>query len=285
MISPPRKPQKTAADYMVVALSPALIMGLVGSICFFLIEVFYQGPMGGGARWVMFWFVIAIVLVSRIAIEQSSEHAAVYGLALAAAVWLYLARMTPSYLLSIVLLGIVWFCANKLVWDCTLIDDDEDASGQGLLQKPEAETKIKSPSKTKRKRARIKFAGTLGRLFFACSAAAVWDWTGFTAFQRGGFASVGPGISCCLYGSRTGIACDDEFPRSAPVFAAALPANAGIDCVCLGEIRRRRCDPYCRWRAVCSTSGRERILERVSASGRLSLAASQSLRRRAQSPR
>jgi hypothetical protein len=152
MISPPRKPQKTAADYMVVALSPALIMGLVGSICFFLIEVFYQGPMGGGARWVMFWFVIAIVLVSRIAIEQSSEHAAVYGLALAAAVWLYLARMTPSYLLSIVLLGIVWFCANKLVWDCTLIDDDEDASGQGLLQKPEAETKIKSPSKTKRKR-------------------------------------------------------------------------------------------------------------------------------------
>jgi hypothetical protein len=201
MISPPRKPQKTAADYMVVALSPALIMGLVGSICFFLIEVFYQGPMGGGARWVMFWFVIAIVLVSRIAIEQSSEHAAVYGLALAAAVWLYLARMTPSYLLSIVLLGIVWFCANKLVWDCTLI------------------------------------------------------------------------------------ACDDEFPRSAPVFAAALPANAGIDCVCLGEIRRRRCDPYCRWRAVCSTSGRERILERVSASGRLSLAASQSLRRRAQSPR
>ncbi len=43
--------------------------------------------------------------------------------------------MTPSYLLSIVLLGIVWFCANKLVWDCTLIDDDEDASGQ-LLRKP-----------------------------------------------------------------------------------------------------------------------------------------------------
>jgi hypothetical protein len=28
----------------------------------------------------MFWFVIAIVLVSRIAIEQTSEHAAMYGL-------------------------------------------------------------------------------------------------------------------------------------------------------------------------------------------------------------
>ena len=83
---------------MVIALSPALIMALVGSLCFFLIEVFYRGPMGGSVRWVMFWFVIAIVLVSRIAIEKSSEHAGLYGLALAAAVWLYLVRMPPSYL-------------------------------------------------------------------------------------------------------------------------------------------------------------------------------------------
>lgn len=154
----PKKPQKTAADYMVVALSPALIMALVGSLCFFLIEVFYQGPMSGSARWVMFWFVIAIVLVSRIAIEKSSEHAALYGLALAGTVWIYLLRMSPSYLFSMVLLGIVWFCASKLVWDCTLIDDDEDASGQGLLQKPAPEvktvssTKTHAKTKTKRKR-------------------------------------------------------------------------------------------------------------------------------------
>ncbi len=79
----PRKPQKTAADFMVIALSPALIMALVGSLCFFLIEVFYRGPDGGSVRWVMFWFVVAIVLVSRIAIEKSSEYAALYGLALA----------------------------------------------------------------------------------------------------------------------------------------------------------------------------------------------------------
>jgi hypothetical protein len=165
----PRKPQKTVADYMVVALSPALIMALVGSICFFLIEVFYQGPMGGSARWVMFWFVVAIVLVARISIENSSEYAGVYGLALAAAVWLYMARMTPSYLLSMALLGIVWFCAHKLVWDCTLIDDDQDASGQGLLQKPEPETKTKSPSKTKPKRTA---SGSPGRwvVYFSLAA-------------------------------------------------------------------------------------------------------------------
>src|SRR5580658_2798294 len=97
----PNKPQKTAADFMVIALSPALIMVLVGSICFFLIEVFYRGPMAGTERWVMFWFVIAIVAVSRIAIEQSPERAGLYGLALAGAVWIKLIRTEPSFLLSV----------------------------------------------------------------------------------------------------------------------------------------------------------------------------------------
>jgi len=156
----PGKPNRTAADYMVIALSPALIMALVGSVCFFLIEVFYHGKMAGSVRWVMFWFVLAIVLVSRIAIEQSSEYAAMYGLALAGAVWFYLAHTQPGWLLGVILLGLVWFCAHKLVWDCTLIDEDEDSSGQGLLQsrpktkvepKPKAKTKAKEKPKRKRK--------------------------------------------------------------------------------------------------------------------------------------
>jgi Domain of unknown function (DUF4129) len=152
----PNKPHKTAADFMVIALSPALIMALVGSLCFFLIEVFYRGHMAGSVRWVMFWFVIAIVLVARIAIEQTSEHAALYGLALAATVWIYLIRTQPAYILGILLLAVVWFCAHKLVWDCTLIDEDEDSSGQGLLQsRPPVKSEPTPKSKTKPKRKRV----------------------------------------------------------------------------------------------------------------------------------
>jgi len=137
---------------MVIALSPVLIMALVGSLCFFLIQVFYRGKMAGSVCWVMFWFVIAIVLVSRIAIEKSSEHATLYGLALALTVWFYLVHTQPAAWLGILLLAVVWFCAHKLVWDCTLIDDDEDASGQGLLQSsPPPPKEPKSKSKTKRK--------------------------------------------------------------------------------------------------------------------------------------
>jgi Domain of unknown function (DUF4129) len=128
------KPNKTLADYLVVSISPVLIMLLVGSLCFFLIEVFFHGAAVGSVRWVMFWFVMAVVLVSRIGLEQGTNQAMIYGLALAGASWIYLMRIHPAFILGMILLGIVWWCAHKLTWDCTLIDEDEDASGGGLLQ-------------------------------------------------------------------------------------------------------------------------------------------------------
>ncbi|NOZ40919.1 MAG: hypothetical protein GXP24_11940, partial [Planctomycetes bacterium] len=33
------------------------------------------------------------------------------------------------------MLALVWWSAHKLTWDCTLIDDNEDASGEGLMQR------------------------------------------------------------------------------------------------------------------------------------------------------
>jgi len=130
----PDQPAKTPADLLVISLNPALIMLLVGSLCYFLIEVFFRGEAVGSVRWVMFWFVLAVVLVSRIGIEHGKGTAAVYGGALAVATWLYLTRIHPAYLLGALLLGLVWWCAHKLTWDCTLIDETEDASGEGLLQ-------------------------------------------------------------------------------------------------------------------------------------------------------
>src|ERR1041385_53005 len=96
------KPQKTFADYIVIAISPALIMLLVGSLAFFLIQVFYRGETVHGIRWLMFWFVLAIVLVSRIAIEQGKGQARFFGAALAGATWLYL-----TYTLKTPVLGAV----------------------------------------------------------------------------------------------------------------------------------------------------------------------------------
>ncbi len=127
--------EKTTVDYVTIAISPLLIMLLVGSLMFFLVETVMSGSnFTGMLKWTMFWFVIAIVLISRIGIEQGTAYASGYGLALAAAVWLVAARYGASMVGSAVVLGIIWWCANKLVWDCTLIEDTEDASGEGLLQ-------------------------------------------------------------------------------------------------------------------------------------------------------
>lgn len=129
----------TGADYLAIAVSPALIMLLVGSLVFFLLEVFYAGEYQARLNYVFGLFVFATVLVARISIEMGSERAAVYSVPLALATFVVLQRFVEhpsifSPLINILLIAVVWWCAHKLTWDCTVIDDDQDASGEGLMQ-------------------------------------------------------------------------------------------------------------------------------------------------------
>jgi hypothetical protein len=134
---------KTLADYVVIAISPALIMALVGSLVFFLLRVFYQGEFQGRLHWVMMCFVFASVLISRIAIEEGFERAAPFGVALAIVVGLAANKFIEvqgtwadsyGWVVNFALIAIIWWCAHKLTWDCTVIDQREDASGEGLMQ-------------------------------------------------------------------------------------------------------------------------------------------------------
>ena len=45
-----RRLRQTLMDYMVIGISPALIMGMVGSLLFFLLTVFYHGQYAGAAE-------------------------------------------------------------------------------------------------------------------------------------------------------------------------------------------------------------------------------------------
>ena len=62
----------TLADYVVIAMNPALIMGLIGSLVYFLLEVLYAGRYPDRLQFALSAFVFASVLVSRIAIERSA---------------------------------------------------------------------------------------------------------------------------------------------------------------------------------------------------------------------
>jgi hypothetical protein len=138
------KPQQTLADYVTIAISPLLIMALVGSLVFFLLEVLYQGQYDSKLRWTLFFFVFAMVLVARISIELGSERAGLYGLAMIAVCFIALQRYiefpegTPlaslSWAINLGLMGLAWWSTSRLTWDCTYIDDAVDASGKGVLE-------------------------------------------------------------------------------------------------------------------------------------------------------
>ncbi len=134
------KLRMTNADYVAIAASPALIMTLVGSLVFFLIEVLYVGQYHARLNYVFALFVFATVLIGRISIEMGAERAALFALPLGIAMFLVLAKFVQhsspfSHGINLALLGIVWWSTHKLTWDCTLIDDSEDASGEGLMQR------------------------------------------------------------------------------------------------------------------------------------------------------
>ncbi len=138
-----RRLQKTLVDYLVIAISPALIITLVGSLVFFLLEVFYHGTFQVRLHYVFALFIIGAVLISRISIENGRERGLLFALPLAIVTLLAINKFVRfqgdvsaslRWLINGGLIGLTWWSVDKLTWDCTLIDEDEEDSGEGLLE-------------------------------------------------------------------------------------------------------------------------------------------------------
>src|SRR4029453_4200112 len=137
-----RRTPETLADYLVVAICPAVIMVLVGSLLYFLVEVFYQGEFELRTLWVVAMFVLGIRVLARLSMEEGYAYASMYGVPLGVLVGLALSRfvqfggpLAPISLLgNWALMGFILGFPEKRPWGCTLIDDAQDASGEGLLQ-------------------------------------------------------------------------------------------------------------------------------------------------------
>ncbi|HUT88385.1 MAG TPA: DUF4129 domain-containing protein [Thermoguttaceae bacterium] len=130
-----RRLDKTLGDYLGIAISPVLIMTLVGSLIYFLLLVVYEGQYGERLHFIFAMFVMGAVLIGRIAIEEGKERANAFAAPLAVVTLLAINKFTDlGWVGSLLLIGLIWWCAHKLTWDCTLIDENEDASGEGLMQ-------------------------------------------------------------------------------------------------------------------------------------------------------
>ena len=139
-----RKPL-TLVDYLLVAIAPALIMLLIGSLMFFLIMVLYRGNYPGRLQTIAALFVFAAVLIGRIAIEEGKEYAQLFAMALGLATLLAIMRLVENgVLVGIILVIAAWWSAQRLTWDCTVIDHDQDTSGRGLLENWHSSQAVKS---------------------------------------------------------------------------------------------------------------------------------------------
>jgi hypothetical protein len=136
---------KTLADYVAIAISPVLIMALVGSLVYFLVAVLYYGEHSERLHWILFFFVFGAVLIARISMQGDiADRAGLYGIILGGLVWIALlmyvdwqhaGSLAPfGWAIDLGLIAIVWWCAHRLTWDCTMIDETVDASGAGLLE-------------------------------------------------------------------------------------------------------------------------------------------------------
>src|SRR5689334_20190157 len=87
-----RRLQATLADYVIVAINPALIMVLIGSLIYFLLDMFYQGQYPERLHYCLTLYIFGAVLVSRISMEEGWDHAAPLGAMLALVMVLALHR-------------------------------------------------------------------------------------------------------------------------------------------------------------------------------------------------
>jgi hypothetical protein len=127
------RPNGTLVDYLVAAIEPVLIMIMVGSLMFFLLDTWYEGEFLDRLRWILFWFVFGIVLITRVSMQIGSSQATGYGVALGGAVAVVASVLAGIQPFLLVVMGVVWWATHKLTFDCTLLDEDQD-SGVGLLQ-------------------------------------------------------------------------------------------------------------------------------------------------------
>jgi Domain of unknown function (DUF4129) len=137
-----KKARPESLDFLLAAIAPVFIIGMIGSLVYFIIIVCYEGPFTARLMWILGLYTVAAVLIARIAIEQSRQLAFTYMFALGAATLLVAPRfMTisgPMAVFSVpILMGLlvlVAVLADRITFDCTSMNEQEQSTGVGLLQ-------------------------------------------------------------------------------------------------------------------------------------------------------
>ncbi len=131
-------------DWFVIALSPALVIGLITTFLFFVTGVLF-GEDGKDTPWnyYLFWYIFGMVLTARISLTQEiANRASLYSLILAIAVWFFLSGLVQvpgliqietsqekvnrfaAMVVAGILVALGWFLSWKITKDVTDIEEN-----------------------------------------------------------------------------------------------------------------------------------------------------------------
>ena len=123
-------------------LNPVLIVGMVGSLLFLLLEILYAGDYSERMRFNLVAFVFGIVCITRISVRADiAKRTTFYVLLLGSTVYIAFLRFADTsggthafgWLVTLVLMVIVWWSAHRLTRDCIHLDADAEIGNEGLL--------------------------------------------------------------------------------------------------------------------------------------------------------
>jgi hypothetical protein len=141
----------TLTDSLLSFINPFLILVLLWSVVFFLLDVryVYTEVNDSNLRIVVFFFVLGIVAVNRIFATESVKDGVIYGAGLALAISLYVAISTSAYGTGSVIYNLVtgnnilaffsnmavviflWWLTNRITYECC-IDENSSAGEIGI---------------------------------------------------------------------------------------------------------------------------------------------------------
>ncbi len=115
-------------------VNPALVMGLIGSLAYFLLDVGYRGRFDDQLRWTLFFFVFAIVLVARISFTMGSDKAALYGLLLGGVTFIATMRFVEGLgvVINLLIILVIAGSAYLLTKDTTWMGKPDRKAERGL---------------------------------------------------------------------------------------------------------------------------------------------------------
>lgn len=146
-----RHQYRTTTDFIIDFLTPFMILLMVYSIIFFLLDVryIYTEVHDKNLRFVAGFFVLGIVGVNRLVATDNTGESYMYVIALGAAIAFYTFATTSGYgvgsvarnflndpykatMFNMVLVMFMWWLVNRLMYECT-IDENKSAGDVGIL--------------------------------------------------------------------------------------------------------------------------------------------------------